>query len=268
MCRSFVAHVPTTPAEIGASGMCGSLVIDSCPPPAYEIAGPSWSSDRQCGRRTIICNPATQYETIPFTVSTDRACASLTPCALPTLYTAVIATATSNRVCGTVRSPCNTSAFYQSQAPTQTSDRQCQQLATCGVAVGMTTAATPTSDRVCVPCVQGQAFKATVGNTACTPVGACPPATTFASIPPTVSSDVRCQNLTQCGTNEYAAVQPTATSDRSGCTGVRLCSAGLGESAPPTASSDRTCTPCAVGTFSPTLDTLPCTAFQTCAADR
>ena len=214
VCREFVTTVPTTIEEQATA--CAPLVITSCPAPAFLVAPPTWTSDRECGRRTIICT-STEFETVPFTETTDRACKVLTECTMPELYTAVPHDATTDRLCASVSEPCNTTSLYESNEPTQTSNRVCQPLTTCGIAEGMTLEPTPTTDRECTLCVQDQTYKNFSGNMPCTSITPCPPETNYFAIAPTVSSDATCAPLATCNTEEvaeYEDVSPTLTTDR------------------------------------------------------
>ena len=83
--------------------------------------------------------------------------------------------------------PCNTETMFEVLAPTKTSDRKCEMFTWCGKREYEQTAATNSTDRVCMP------FSDPDG---CSPKE-------FQEVAPTRTSDRKCTPLRECNGTEY-----------------------------------------------------------------
>jgi len=110
----------------------------------------------------------------------------------------------------------------------------CTALTACDPGQFVTTAATPTTNRVCAPC-GSSSFSTTINAASCT-------------------------GWTTCRATQYESTAPTAARDRV-CTAITDCVAGQRVFTAPTATSNRVCATCAVGTFSTTVNAATCAAW-------
>ncbi len=261
------------PGSGGDSGAGGSSTVEGCEAGEFDDDDASacvkWSdcvageyvkkagtpkSDRQCAA----CGAGT------FSTSKNAsACAAWTECA-PGQYVSAAGSDTEDQQCA----GCSSGTFSASVDASS-----CTAWSDCEAGTYASNTPSATADRVCMPCAEGT--HTTGSNESVCQLGDACAAGTVQTAPGTSTTAPVCA---ACDAGSYCAGGaapaedcPAGTWDHDAnpateCAAKTDCAAGEHVSAEGDTTHDRSCTGCASGSYSTTLNALSCTTWATCAA--
>jgi len=189
-------------------------------------------------------------------------CGAWSTCAAGT-YVASAPSAKADRTCASC-----TSGTFSATANAES----CTTWTTCKPGSYVATPGSTTTDQVCAPCAEGT-YSSSNNQAKCVPLGECPAGsvqkTTGGSTSPPVCA--ACDAGNHCaGGKATAQVCASGTWDHdmnpaTACVAWTACLAGQAHSEEGSATTNRTCTACAVGSFSTTTNAASCTPMTNCA---
>ena len=247
-----------------------------CNSSSYIFVPRTFTSDVLCKQLSPPCLPSSQFELVSPTTTSDRICRNVTSCfhvddivypsfapsATLQQYYLVLATSTSDAVCANC-SICNNNLdmngnllYFQAQPCTSTTDRICKRVQTCFPHIEYEIyTPTFTSDRVCGTCAVclanffAKGICSPTSNPTCTPYTNCT-SEEYELVPPTAYSDRVCHPISQRCSNIssdfYTLQAATASSDRI-CGNYSFCFPGSFVAIPASPTSDRVCRNCTLG---------------------